>query len=239
MPVFAIFFPVDIAIAMTAVVHFLNNLFKLTLIGKFANKNVIMQFGIPAILSAFVGAQTLVWVSHVPALLSYNIMGHRFSVMPVKVLIAILMIFFALFEIIPALQNLSFGRKYLSIGGVLSGFFGGLSGHQGALRSAFLIKCNLSKESFIASGTAIACMVDIARMFIYFSHFIQGGDYSISNLFKQDSNVLLLFLAVFFAFCGALLGNIVIKKVTMRFIKIIVSTILFIIALGLGSGILD
>ena len=32
MPVFAIFFPVDIAIALTGVVHFSNNLFKLSLI---------------------------------------------------------------------------------------------------------------------------------------------------------------------------------------------------------------
>ena len=45
---------------------------------------------------------------------------------------------------------------FLAAGGLLSGFLGGLSGHQGALRSAFLIKCGLSKEVFIASGVVIA-----------------------------------------------------------------------------------
>ncbi|MEJ2170449.1 MAG: hypothetical protein P8X90_33545 [Desulfobacterales bacterium] len=33
MPVFAIFFPVEAAIALTAIVHFLDNLFKLLLVG--------------------------------------------------------------------------------------------------------------------------------------------------------------------------------------------------------------
>ena len=33
-----------------------------------------------------------------------------------------------------------------------SGFFGGLSGMQGALRSAFLARAGLSKEAFVASG---------------------------------------------------------------------------------------
>ena len=34
MPVFALFFPVEIAIGLTAIVHFLNNLFKLALLGR-------------------------------------------------------------------------------------------------------------------------------------------------------------------------------------------------------------
>jgi len=52
-PVFAIFFPVDKAIAMTGVVHFSNNLFKITLVGKNTDKAVLLRFGIPAILASF------------------------------------------------------------------------------------------------------------------------------------------------------------------------------------------
>ena len=51
-PVFAIFFPIEIAIALTAIVHFLTNIFKLTLLGRNANKSVIVRFGIPEMLSA-------------------------------------------------------------------------------------------------------------------------------------------------------------------------------------------
>jgi uncharacterized membrane protein YfcA len=52
MPVFAVFFPVEIAIALTAIVHFLNNLFKLALLGKHADKTVVLKFGIPAFVTA-------------------------------------------------------------------------------------------------------------------------------------------------------------------------------------------
>ncbi|MEQ3690641.1 MAG: sulfite exporter TauE/SafE family protein, partial [Flavobacterium sp.] len=38
LPVFALFFPVEIAITLTAIVHFLNNIFKLVLLGKYADK---------------------------------------------------------------------------------------------------------------------------------------------------------------------------------------------------------
>jgi hypothetical protein len=34
MPVFAIFFPVELAVALTAIVHFLNNVLKLALLGR-------------------------------------------------------------------------------------------------------------------------------------------------------------------------------------------------------------
>jgi hypothetical protein len=47
------------------------------------------------------------------------------------------------------------------VGGILSGFFGGLSGIQGAIRSAFLVKSGLKKEAYIATGVVIACFVDI------------------------------------------------------------------------------
>ena len=48
-PVFMIFFPVDVAIALTGIVHFFNNIFKLILVGKKANKQIVLRFGIPAV----------------------------------------------------------------------------------------------------------------------------------------------------------------------------------------------
>ena len=43
MPVFAIFFPLESAITLTAIVHFLNNIFKLSLLGKYADKNIVLK----------------------------------------------------------------------------------------------------------------------------------------------------------------------------------------------------
>ena len=59
LPVFAFFFPLEEAIALTAVVHFLNGLFKLALVGRHVDRGVILRFGLPAIAAAFVGARAL------------------------------------------------------------------------------------------------------------------------------------------------------------------------------------
>jgi len=62
-PVFMIFFPVDVAIALTGVVHFFNNIFKLILVGKKADKQVVLRFGIPAVIAAFIGAWLLLQIA--------------------------------------------------------------------------------------------------------------------------------------------------------------------------------
>lgn len=128
LPVFSILFPVELAVAMTAVVHFVNNLFKLFLIGKNAEPRIVLKFGLPAVFSAAIGAWFLTILPHI------------------HVVIGILMIFFALMELVPRLSNWTIEQKYLPLGGLLSGFFGGLSGHQGAFRSAFLLKAGLKKH---------------------------------------------------------------------------------------------
>jgi len=51
--------------------------------------------------------------------------------------------------------------------GMIGGFFGGLSGHQSAFRSMFLLKAGLNKEEFVATGIMVAVMVDTSRMLIY------------------------------------------------------------------------
>ena len=126
-------------------------------------------------------------------------------------------------------ENISFEKKYLPLGGILSGFFGGLSGNQGALRSTFLIKCGLTKESFIATGVVISCLVDFSRIFVYSAN--------IPSIVKS-SNFPLLIAAIGSAFLGAFIGNRLIRKVTMRTIQLIIAIMLFVIAFGLGTGII-
>lgn len=228
LPVFALFFPVELAIAMTAIVHLLNNLFKLALLGKYANRDVLLRFGLPAVLAAYFGAQVLVWFAEQPPLLRYTLGSRELLVTPVKLVIALLIVAFALLELSKRIEALSLPRSALPVGGLLSGFFGGLSGHQGALRSAFLLKCGLSKESFIATGVVIACFVDLSRLFVYSERFLFEG---------TAQNLSLLAAAVLSAFAGAYFASRKLKKVSMRLVRILVSTMLFVVALGLGSGI--
>jgi uncharacterized protein len=226
-PVFGLFFPIEMAIILTAIVHFLNNLFKLFLLGKSANLNIVLRFGIPAILFAFLGAYLLSLLNNMPILADYTLGNHRFEIMPIKVIIGVVLLFFSLFEVIPSLANLQFDKKYLPLGGILSGFFGGLSGNQGALRAAFLIRTNLSKQSFIATGVVIACLVDISRLTIYSKEIIHN---------YAHFDYILLSLATLSAFIGAYFGNKLLAKVTIKTIQnwVTVMLILFSILLILG-----
>src|SRR5690606_7737307 len=147
-PVFMIFFPVDLAITLTGVVHFFNNIFKLFLVGNNADKQVLLRFGIPAVIGALAGSWLLLNIPDVKPLFAYELFGKTFDVLPVKFIIAVLLIIFACIDLIPYFSKLQFEKSKLPLGGALSGFFGGLSGNQGALRSAFLIKAGLSKEAF-------------------------------------------------------------------------------------------
>jgi uncharacterized protein len=51
--------------------------------------------------------------------------------------------------------------------GASSGLFGGLVGNQGGIRSAALLGFDLTKIRFVATATAIALLVDAARMPVY------------------------------------------------------------------------
>jgi uncharacterized membrane protein YfcA len=229
LPVMALFFPIDLAIALTAVVHALNNLFKFWLLGRHANRGVAVKFGIPAILSALVGAWLLLWLSEIQPLLIYQVWGREAQVTPVKLVVAILMTVFALVEMAPEGAPFSLPPRYLPLGGILSGFFGGLSGHQGALRSPFLLKAGLTKESYIATGVVISLMVDIPRIIIY--------GLSLRGLYLEGNHVLLA-AAVLAAFSGAWLGNRLLKKVTLRMVQLLVAAMLLAIAGALGSGLI-
>lgn len=228
-PVFGIFFPIHIAIALTGIVHLLNNLFKLSLLGKNANRDMVLRFGIPSVIGGFVGAWVLTLLTGMLPLHTWQWGQHVCEITPLKLIIAVLMLFFTFMELVPALKNLQFAKKHLTGGGLLSGFFGGLSGNQGALRSAFLINAGLDKTAYIATGVFIACMVDLTRLPLYFARFEAAA---------LASEWRILLLATMSAFAGAWVGNRYLKKVTYETVQLITATFMLVFAVLLGIGVI-
>ena len=228
-PVFMIFFPVELAIALTGVVHFFNNIFKLFLVGRNADKEVLLRFGIPAVIAAIIGSWILLNITDLQPLFTYNAFGKYIEVYPVKFIISILLIIFACIDLVPYFNTLQFGKDKLPIGGTLSGFFGGLSGNQGALRSAFLIKAGLSKEAFIGTAVVVSTFVDFTRLSVYATRFTKSG---------LTDNLTLVICATLAGIAGAYLGNKLLRKVTLRFLQVTVAIMLIIISLALGAGLI-
>ncbi|MCB0754636.1 MAG: sulfite exporter TauE/SafE family protein [Flavobacteriales bacterium] len=228
-PAFMLFFPIEVAIALTGIVHLLNNLFKMGLVGLKASWEVVLRFGLPAIVGAFIGAQLLLEFSVSEPIFSYQMMGRQFDVFAIKLVVASLMAFFALFEIVPALKRMEFDKNKLIIGGTISGFFGGLSGHQGALRSAFLIRYGLAKETFIATGIVIASFIDITRLGLYFTRM---------QSINLSENLAILSTAVICAFLGAYFGRKLLKKVTLDFVQWTVAIMILGLSALLAAGVI-
>ena len=145
-----------------------------------------------------------------------------------NLVVAILLLVFVVLEFLPFKKE-GFNKSWIPFGGLLSGFFGGLSGNQGALRSAFLIRLNLSKELFIATGVAIACVIDLTRIPVYLAGMPEG-------LLGEQSA--LLFAASFTAFLGAYLGRKSLKKITLRNIQLIVAVLIAAVSVLLILGLI-
>lgn len=234
MPVFALFFPVEVAVATTAVVHLLNNLFKLALMGRHADRGVVIRFAAPGAVTAMVGAWLLISLSDFPTLYQYGIGSREFEVTAAKAVIAFFIVVFAMFELLPRLRKLKFDRRYLVLGGALSGFFGGISGHQGALRSAFLAKSGLESKAFIGTGVVCAVVVDCFRLMVYgivFSsrHF---------QMLSDSGGIKLMIVATIAAFIGSFIGTRLMKKITMETIQKLVGFMLLGLAVALGTGLI-
>ncbi len=235
MPAFALFFPIEVAVAATGVVHLANNLFKLGLLGRRAHWGVVGRFAPLAAVAAITGAWLLTALAHLPALGRYMLAGRTFEVSPVKLVVGVLIAAFAIMELVPKLEaGIRLERRHLPLGGVLSGFFGGLSGHQGALRSAVLIRCGLGKETFIATGVVCAVVVDLFRLGVY-GLALQADQF---RAIQTAGGTTMVALATLAAFAGAFAGSRLMKKVTMRAVQLTVGGLLLLVALGLIGGLI-
>lgn len=105
------------------------------------------------------------------------------------------------------------------LAGGLSGVFGGLVGNQGGIRSAALLGFNVSRDAFVGTATAVALMVDAARMPVYIV--TQGGE-----ILREWPRVLLMTAGVL---SGTLAGRHLLKIIPEQAFRRIVSTLILLL----------
>ncbi len=229
MPAFALFLPIEAAVAATAVVHLANNVFKAALLVREADRRVVLRFGGPAVLASLVGALVLTSLRGTAPLATWEAFGRVATITPIKLVMGVLIIGFAFVELLPALQRLRAPARWLPVGGALSGFFGGLSGHQGALRAIFLAPLGLTPAGFAATQAAIALLVDVARLAVYGTAFSLGGE----DLALPWRLIGVVTLA---AFAGAYVGKRLLTKMTVPALQRLIGTLLLFVGLALALG---
>ena len=211
-PVFMIYFDAPLAVLMAGIVHLCNNILKVALTARSIDWNLFRNFGLPALLFAFIGAQLLNAVK--------DTVGPQLT--PVFGAIFILFALLELFNWKLPLQ----GLWAMRIGGSLSGFFGGFSGHQGALRALFLSKLKMEPIVFVATTAIISLLVDLTRVSVYFS-----GSW-LSNYYPTY----IMIYCVPSALAGTLIGRKYIQKVNHARLSIIVGVALLAMGLTMVLG---
>ena len=237
MPVFALFFPLEVAVAATAVVHLSNNLLKLALVGKWADKATVLRFGVPAVIAALIGAALLAWLAPAPPLHTYTLAGRSANITLPKLIIAGVLVTFAVLELTPRFQRQQFPTKFMPLGGALSGFFGGLTGMQGALRAPFLLRAGLTKDQFVGTTNVVSTAVDIVRLAVYvagFTYLTNAHDY---HALTSPRLLLLVALTALAGCIGSAIGKRVLQGITMTSVRAIVAAMLFIVAILLATGV--
>ncbi|MFM8241800.1 MAG: TSUP family transporter, partial [Crocinitomicaceae bacterium] len=140
--------------------------------------------------------------------------------------LGLVMLIFALLEFTSFLENRKIGKSWIPFGGFISGFFGGFSGHQGAVRSAFLSNTPLSKYEFVATSALLGVIIDLTRISSY------------SQQLDSEIPIELVATGAAFAILGSILGNQLLKKTEMRFIKWVIGCFLFTVGTLMLFGLL-
>jgi hypothetical protein len=217
----------EVAVAATAVVHLANNAVKGWLLKAWADWAVVLRFGSAAMVAALAGAAVLLFIPP-REIASYAALGATRTVTLLGVVLGGLILVFALFDLVPALRRLAVDRRYLVAGGAASGFFGGLSGHQGALRSVFLTKLDFDARTYAATGTFCAILVDVARILVYA---LGAASLGFARL-DGTGHLWLVGAAIAVATAGAVVGRQLIGTITIGQVRWLVGALL------LASGVL-
>src|SRR5216684_1068108 len=121
-------------------------------------------------------------------------------------------------------QRLRFEGPASWIAGALSGVFGGLVGNQGGIRSAAMLGMRVSKESFVATATAIALIVDGARMPVY--------------AVAQWKEVVAIWPILLLTVIGVIVGTVAGERILKRIPDPVFRRVVAIIILALGISML-
>lgn len=150
-PVFLVWFDPHQAIAGVAIVHGVHNLIKSRMLREHIDRDALKRFGWALLIGALIGAVLQSFIPSDPLLL---VVGLALIVLP-------------LLKVSESWSSIRLPEAEDRLGGFGSGFLGGLTGHQGALRAMFLKERLPDKSAYAATAAALALVVDLTRIPIY------------------------------------------------------------------------
>lgn len=205
-PVVAAEIDTKVAVAVVSIPHFIGTLLRFIRLRQYIDRRLTLTFGTASVIGGLIGAL-------LNAYANAEILGYVFGG---------LLVFAGLMGLTGFAEKMKLEGAWRWVGGFVSAGFGGLVGNQGGIRSAAMLGFDLSKESFVATATAIAVIVDGARLPVYFA--------------VQHDRILqfwsIVTLATIGVIAGTLLGSRLLPQIPERTFKRVVSLLVF----GLGAS---
>jgi uncharacterized protein len=193
-----------IAVAIVSIPHLVGTVVRFARLRKHVNRPLAWTFGVASAIGGLTGA-VLNTYANGPAL---------------AYVLGALLVFAGVSGVTGFADRLELKGVWKWVGGFSSAMFGGLVGNQGGIRSAAMLGFRLSKESFVATATAIALVVDGARMPVYFV--------------AQQESILRSWPIVLVATVGVVIGTIIGSKLLHRIPERTFKRAVSFLVLGLG-----
>jgi uncharacterized protein len=185
-PLFAAHFGTKAAVAAVSIPHVVGTAVRFVKLRAHVDGRAFRRFGILSAAGGLLGA----------------LINARVKAPVLSVVLGVLLIFAGLSGLLGLAERMRLGRRTAWVAGLLSGLFGGLVGNQGGIRSAALMGFDLPKEAFVATATAVALVVDGARLPIY--------------LWTEWGTLIRLWPQIVAAIAGVLLGTLAGVRVLRR-----------------------
>jgi uncharacterized membrane protein YfcA len=150
-PVLAVRFGTKAAVAIVALPHLVGTAVRLASLWRQVDREVLLRFGALSAAGGLVGA----------------LLNSRLGSPALTLVFAALLLLAGTVTVAGLGERIRLRGVAAWTAGALSGLFGGLVGNQGGIRAAALLGFDLRKESFVATATAVALVIDGARLPVY------------------------------------------------------------------------
>ncbi|MBI4137252.1 sulfite exporter TauE/SafE family protein [Candidatus Roizmanbacteria bacterium] len=204
-PVLSLFLPIPQTLLFVGIIHWFGDIWKMIFFKKGWNTKIILLFGIPGVIVSFLAARLPVTISE--TLLQKSL--------------GLFLILYVLFLLFNPQWKIKPSHQTAVTGGVLSGFFAGIFGVGGAVRSTFLSAYNLEKSVFLFTSGAIGLLVDSSRL----------TQYIMSEVTLDQSLLITLILCIPVSLLGAYLAKRLIDKIPQQSFRLLIAIALLLVGL--------
>ena len=203
-PVFATQVPLKLAVAAVSIPHLLATGIRFLMMREHVDRRLLWSFGIFSALGGLAGA-----------------LAHRWATSPaLTIVFGCALLLASLSELTGAARRVQLRGASAWIAGAMSGILGGLVGNQGGIRSAALLGFRTTRAAFVATATAVALLVDGARMPVY--------------LWLEGKALVDLLVPIGIACAGCVAGTFWGRKVLERMPEAVFRRVIAMLILGLG-----